>query len=87
MTDLSSRAPSTSEMADMAGESVQAKMDAARKDVQQTHVLHMGPFHMEIVPSKDIDIEKIFKAAMDDLYERYGDRLIPADEPQQRHYG
>jgi hypothetical protein len=74
-------------MADMAGELVQAKMDAARKDVQQTHVLHMGPFHMEIVPSKDIDIEKIFKAAMDDLYERYGDRLIPADEPQQRHYG
>ena len=68
-------------------QALQAKMDAARKDVQQTHVLHMGPFHMEIVPSKDIDIEKIFKAAMDDLYERYGDRLIPADEPQQRHYG
>ncbi len=87
MTDLSSRIPSTSEMADMAGELVQAKMDAARKDVPQTHVLHTGPFHMEIVPSKDIDIEKIFKAAMDDLYERYGDRLIPADEPQQRHYG
>ena len=87
MTDLSSKSPNTSEMADMAGELVQAKMDAARGEQQQTHILHMGPFHMEIVPSKDIDIEKIFKAVMDDLYKKYGDKLIPEGEAQQRHYG
>ena len=88
MTDLSSEQPSDrGDMANMAGELIQAKMDSARKDGGSTHILHVGPFHMEIVPSKDIDIAKIFKAVMDDLYDKYGDKLIPADEPQQRHYG
>ena len=88
MTDLSSEQPSDrGDMANMAGELIQAKMDSARKDGGSTHILHFGAFHMEIVPSKDIDIEKIFTAVMNDLYEKYGDKLIPADEPQQRHYG
>ena len=87
MTDLSSEQSSArGDMANMAGELIQAKMDSARKDGGSTHILHVGPFHMEIVPSKDIDIEKIFKAVMDDLYEKYGDRLIAA-ETQQRQYG
>ena len=86
MTDLSSEQPERGGMADMAGELIQAKMDSARKDGGSTHILHFGAFHMEIVPSKDIDIEKIFKAVMDDLYEKYGDRLIAA-EAQQRQYG
>ena len=86
MTDLSSEQPERGEMASMAGELIQAKMDSARKDGGSTHILHFGAFHMEIVPSKDIDIEKIFKAVMDDLYEKYGDRLIAA-ETQQRQYG
>ena len=86
MTDLSSEQPERGGMADMAGELIQAKMDAARKDSNSTHILHMGPFHMEIVPHKDIDIAKIFKDVMDDLYEKYGDRLI-ATEGEQRHYG
>ena len=87
MTGLSSEQPERGEMASMAGELIQAKMDSARKDGGSTHILHFGAFHMEIVPSKDIDIAKIFKAVMDDLYDKYGDKLIPADEPQQRHYG
>ena len=86
MTDLSSEQPERGEMASMAGELIQAKMDSARKDGGSTHILHVGPFHMEIVPSKDIDIAAIFKAVMDDLYEKYGDRLI-ATEGEQRHYG
>jgi len=86
MTDLSSEQPERGEMADMAGELIQAKMDSARKETQQTHILHVGSFHMEIVPHKDIDIAKIFKDVMDDLYEKYGDRLI-ATEAQQRQYG
>ena len=88
MTDLSSEPnPERNAMADMAGELMQAKMDEARKGNNNTHILHVGSFHMEIVPDKDIDIAKIFKAVMDDLYKKYGDKLIPADEPQQRHYG
>ena len=86
MTDLSSEQPERGEMASMAGELIQAKMDSARKDGSSTHILHVGSFHMEIVPDKDIDIAKIFKDVMDDLYEKYGDRLITA-EAQQRQYG
>ena len=89
MTDLSSEQSSDrGDMANMAGELIQAKMDSARKDGGSTHILHMGSFHMEIVPSKDIDIAKIFKDVMDDLYEKYGDRLIQVErEQEQRHYG
>ena len=87
MTDLSSEQPERGGMADMAGELIQAKMDAARKDSNSTHILHVGSFHMEIVPDKDIDIAKIFKEVMDDLYEKFGDRLIISDDTQQRQYG
>ena len=86
MTDLSSE-PQHPEMANMAGELIQAKMDMARQNTQMTHVLRMGPFHMEVVPSKDIDIEKMFKSVMDDLYEKYGDKMLSLTEQQQRQYG
>ena len=88
MTDLSSEHPEErGGMADMAGELIQAKMDAARKGANNTHILHVGTFHMEIVPDKNIDIAKIFKDVMDDLYEKYGDKLISEGDVQQRHYG
>ena len=89
MTDSSSDSYSQrDDMASMAGELMAAKMDAARKDTQMTHVLRMGGFHMEIVPSKDIDIEKMFKSVMEDLYEKFGDKVLDGSiETQQRHYG
>ena len=89
MTDSSSDSYSQrNDMASMAGELMQAKMDAARKDSQMTHVLRVGSFHMEIVPDKDINIEKIFKDTMADLYEKFGDKVLEGTiEPQQRHYG
>ena len=88
MTDLSSE-PRNEDMANMAGELIQAKMDMARPGTQMTHVLRMGPFHMEVVPSKDIDVEKMFQNVMDDLYEKYGDKILSISfaETQQRHYG
>ena len=90
MTDSSSDSyTQRNDMASMAGELMQAKMDAARKDSQMTHVLRVGPFHMEIVPDKDIDIEKIFKDTMTDLYEKFGEKILDGsiEPPQQRHYG
>ena len=88
MTDLSSKeSPERNEMANMAGELMQAKMDEARKGANNTHILHVGSFHMEIVPDKDIDIAQIFKEVMDDLYKKYGDRLITSSDAEQRHYG
>ena len=88
MTDLSSKeSPERNEMASMAGELMQAKMDGARKETSNTHILHVGTFHMEIVPDKDIDIAQVFKEVMDDLYEKFGDKLIAEPEGEQRHYG
>lgn len=46
MTDLSSKeSPDRSAMASMAGELMQAKMDGARKETSNTHILHVGTFH------------------------------------------
>ena len=88
MTDLSSKGePDRSAMASMAGELMQAKMDGARKETSNTHILHVGTFHMEIVPDKDIDIAQVFKEVLDDLYEKFGDKLIAEPEGEQRHYG
>ena len=91
MTDLSSKDNESPEernaMANMAGELMQAKMDEARKGSNNTHILHVGSFHMEIVPDKNIDIAQVFKEVMDDLYEKFGDRLIISDDTQQRQYG
>ena len=85
MTDLSSE---RSDMAEMAGELMQAKMDAARQNTQMTHVLRVGSFHMEIVPDKDIDVEKMFKETMADLYDKFGDKLLSGSiEQPQRQYG
>ena len=89
MTDLSSEPPTSERnaMASMAGELMQAKMDGARKESSNTHILHVGSFHMEIVPNKDIDIAQVFKEVMDDLYKKFGDKLIAEPEGEQRHYG
>ena len=89
MTDLSSERPEErGGMADMAGELIQAKMDAARRGANNAHILHVGTFHMEIVPDKDIDIAQVFKEVMDDLYKKFGDKLISSgEEGEQRHYG
>ena len=90
MTDSSSDSYSQrDDMASMAGELMQAKMDAARQNSQMTHVLRIGTFHMEIVPSKDIDVEKIFRDTISDLYDKYGEKLIVGTilGEQQRQYG
>jgi hypothetical protein len=72
MTDLSSEMnEATADMADMAAELIHAKMDAARRDTQMTHVMRVGTFHMELVPDKDIDVENIFNKMIDKLMKKY----------------
>tara|TARA_Y100001951_G_scaffold16877_1_gene12010 strand:+ start:1024 stop:1290 length:267 start_codon:yes stop_codon:yes gene_type:complete len=88
MTDSSSN----EELAGMAAELISAKMDAARKDTQMTHVLKIGTFHMELVPDKDIDVEGIFKETLTMLMEKYDEKLLAitisqATEKGQVHYG
>ena len=71
MTDSSSEGESP-EVAQMAGELFQAKIDAARGPQTMTHLLQLGSFRMEIVPDKNIDIEKVFKDTITDLHEKFG---------------
>ena len=78
MTGLSSEGD-TDAMTEMAGELIQAKMDAARQPQSLTHLLKFGSFHMEIVPSKDIDVEKIFKDVITDLHAKFGDKILEID--------
>ena len=88
MTDSSSN----EELAGMAAELIAAKMEAAKKDTQMTHVLKIGTFHMELVPDKDIDVEGIFKETLTMLMEKYDEKLLAitisqATEKGQVQYG
>ena len=73
MTDSSSE---HNPVADMAGELMMAKMDAASMKGGMTHLLRLGSFQMEIVPSRDIDVEKIFKETIADLYDNFGAEVL-----------
>ena len=66
-------------MTEMAGDLIQAKMDAARQPQSLTHLLKIGGFQMELVPSKHIDVEKIFRDTIADLYDRFGDKILEID--------
>ena len=61
---------------DMVSELLQAKMETARSQTQMTHVMRIGTFHMEIVPTKDIDTVELFNNTLDKLVEKYGDKLL-----------
>ena len=69
MTDSSSEA-------EMVNELLAAKMETARSQTQMTHVMRIGTFHMEIVPTKDIDTVDLFNKTLDRLIEQYGDKLL-----------
>tara|TARA_R110002020_G_scaffold9593_5_gene37651 strand:- start:11839 stop:12096 length:258 start_codon:yes stop_codon:yes gene_type:complete len=60
----------------MVGELLQAKMETARSQTQMTHVMRIGTFHMEIVPTSDIDTVELFNNTLDKLIEKYGEKLI-----------
>tara|TARA_A100001201_G_scaffold8639_1_gene13086 strand:- start:1656 stop:1931 length:276 start_codon:yes stop_codon:yes gene_type:complete len=63
---------SSSEEMHMAQELMEAKMALGQARNQMTHMLRMGNFHIEIVPNKDIDIEKFFEKTMNNLFDRFG---------------
>ena len=75
MTDSSSKGESP-EVAQMAGELFQAKIDAARSPQTMTHLLQLGSFRMEIVPDRNIDIEQVFKDTIADLHEKFGSDVL-----------
>ncbi len=60
----------------MAQELMEAKMALGQARNQMTHMLRMGNFHIEVVPNKDIDIEKFFTKTMDNLFDRFGKDVL-----------
>jgi len=64
------------QMVDMAGELMHAKMEAARNSATMTHLLQLGSFRMEIVPSSDINVEEVFKNTIADLYDKFGTEVL-----------
>jgi len=83
MTDSSSN----TELAEIAGELMQAKMEMARKDSSMTHVMRIGTFHMELIPDKDIDVREMFIEILDKLMERFGDKLLEINMSQIKENG
>ena len=77
MTDSSSKEA----IGEIAAELMHTKIESARKDTQMTHVLRIGSFHMEIVPHKDIDIEKLFEKTLKSLMDRYDEKILLSAGP------
>ena len=81
MTDSSSEGKlSTAEMM-MAQDLMESKIREAKASTKMTHLLMIGNFRMELVPSADLDIERTFKDTLNFLHEKYGDKLLDTDNP------
>jgi len=78
MTDLSSKADDNLSSAEMmmARDLMESKIREAKSSTKMTHLLMLGNFRMEIVPTNDIDVKEIFKDTLTFLYEKYGDELL-----------
>ena len=82
MTDSSSDVEEIEAIADMAGELIHTRMELAKRDTQMTHVMRIGTFHMELVPDKDINVEKIFNEMLSRLMKKYGEKLLEINVQQ-----
>ena len=71
---------SASEMM-MAKDLMESKIAEAKANSKMTHLLMFGNFRMEIVPTADMDVEKIFKNTLTFLYDKYGDGILKTDSP------
>jgi len=82
MTDSSSKDKplSTAEMM-MAQDLMESKIAEAKANSKMTHLLMFGNFRMEIVPSANTDVEKIFKDTMSFLHDKYGDGILKTETP------
>ena len=78
MTDSSSN--KDIEMAEMAGELLQARMEA--QSSKFTHLLRVGTFQLEVAPTEDVDVREFFTEVLDKLMDKYGDRLLQIDISQ-----
>jgi|TARA_R100000742_G_C4251768_1_gene70023 hypothetical protein len=80
MTDSSSDKLSNAEMM-MAQDLMESKIAEAKAHAKMTHLLMFGNFRMELVPSKDMDIEAVFRNTLEFLHEKYGEGILKTDMP------
>ena len=66
----------------MAKDLMESRIAEAKANSKMTHLLMFGNFRMEIVPSKDTDVETLFKNTMEFLHEKYGDALLSTEMPK-----
>ncbi len=71
MTDSSS----DTDMSDMAGQLMMAKMGAS----EMTHLLRIGTFQLEVAPNEDIEVREFFSETLDKLISAYGEKLLEID--------
>ena len=81
MTDSSSEDKLSSAEMMMAQDLMESKIREAKASTKMTHLLMIGNFRMELVPSADLDIERTFKDTLNFLHEKYGDKLLDTDNP------
>ena len=86
MTDLSSKEDENMTSAEMmmARDLMESKIREAKQSTKMTHLLMLGNFRMEIVPTNDIDVNQIFKDTLSFLHEKYGDELLKQDMIQNQ---
>jgi hypothetical protein len=65
----------------MAKDLMESKIAEAKANSKMTHLLMFGNFRMEIVPTADMDVEKIFKNTLTFLHDKYGDGILKTDSP------
>ena len=81
MTDSSSEDKLSNAEMMMAQDLMESKIREAKASTKMTHLLMIGNFRMELVPSADLDIERTFKDTLNFLHEKYGDKLLDTDNP------
>ena len=60
----------------MAKDLMESRIAEAKANSKMTHLLMFGNFRMEVVPSKDTNVEEMFKNTLEFLHEKYGDALL-----------
>ena len=81
MTDSSSEDKLSSAEMMMAQDLMESKIREAKASTKMTHLLMIGNFRMELVPSNDRDNADTFRKVLVFLHDKYGEELLKTDNP------
>ena len=81
MTDSSSEDKLSNAEMMMAQDLMESKIREAKASTKMTHLLMIGNFRMELVPTTERDNATTFREVLTFLHENYGDELLKTDNP------